>query len=260
MVTQYFTNRKINLIAGLGIVAVLLLTGCGGTTSAPASSSTSASTSTGATNSNIASATLKHVPHGIANISWDPTRQGLTVKISLIGLAPSSTHPANINSGSCVKQGAVVYPLQNVVADARGVGTSTTAIKNVTKIPASGWYINVHNGPNLAPSDQLLPIVCSDLTLTTVSPTSPLSLQVPLNTAPPASAGENVSGMAHLTLAGIFVTFLIAVVDVPTPRASATTFWSGYTTALRESGSSGISTQDSCFRRFGESQRDDHHC
>ena len=32
-------------------------------------------------------------------------------------------------------------------------------------------------------------------------------------------------------LAGIFVTFLIAVVDVPTPRASATTFWSGYTTA-----------------------------
>jgi len=124
------------------------------------------------------------------------------VKISLIGLAPSSTHPANINSGSCVKQGAVVYPLQNVVADARGVGTSTTAIKNVTKIPASGWYINVHNGPNLAPSDQFLPIVCSNLTLTTVSPTSSLSLQVPLNTAPPASAGETVSGMAQLTLAG----------------------------------------------------------
>jgi len=202
MVTQYSTNRKINLIAGLGIVAVLLLTGCGGTTSAPASSSTPASTSTGATTSNIASATLKHEPHGTATISWDPTRQGLTVKISLIGLAPSSTHPAQINSGSCAKQGAVVYPLQNVVADARGVGTSTTTIKNVTKIPASGWYIIVHNGPNLTPSDQFLPIVCSNLTRTTVSPASSLSLQVPLNTAPPASASETVSGMAHLTLAG----------------------------------------------------------
>jgi CHRD domain len=202
MVTQYFTNRKINLIAGLGIVAVLLLTACGGTTSAPASSSTPASTSTGATTSNIASATLKHQPHGTATISWDPTRQGLTVKISLIGLAPGSTHPAQINSGSCAKQGAVVYPLQNVVADARGVGTSTTTIKNVTKIPASGWYIIVHNGPNLSPSDQFLPIVCSNLTRTTVSPTSSLSLQVPLNTAPPASASETVSGMAHLTLAG----------------------------------------------------------
>ena len=202
MGTQYFTNRKINLLAGLGIVAVLLLTGCGGTTSAPASSSTATSTSTGATNSNIASVTLKHMPHGTATISWDPTRQGLTVKISLIGLAPNSTHPANIHSGSCANQGPVVYPLQNVVADARGVGTSATTINHVTKIPSSGWYIIVHNGPTLSPSDQFLPIVCSGLTLPTVSSTSSLLLQVPLNTAPPASVGETVSGTSRLTLAG----------------------------------------------------------
>ena len=82
MVTQYFMNRKINLLAGLGIVAVLLLTGCGGTTSAPAASPTAASTSTSATTSTTASATLKHLPHGMATISWDPTSQGLTVKIS----------------------------------------------------------------------------------------------------------------------------------------------------------------------------------
>ena len=202
VIAQYFMNRKIKLLAGRGIVAVLLLTGCGGTTSAPAASSTAASTSTGATTSNIASATLRHMPHGTATISWDPTKQGLTVKISLIGLAPTSTHPANIHSGSCVKQGPVVYPLQNVVADARGVGTSTTTINNVAKIPASGWYIIVHNGPTLSPGDQFLPIVCSNLTFTTVSPASALSLQVPLNAAPPASAGETVSGTSQLTLAG----------------------------------------------------------
>src|SRR2546426_3503985 len=211
MVTQYFMNRKINLLAGLGIVAVLLLTGCGGTTSAPAASPTAASTSTSATTSTTASATLKHLPHGMATISWDPTSQGLTVKISLIGLAPNSTHPAHIHSGSCANQGAVVYPLQNVVADAHGVGASTTTIKNVTKLQASGWYLNVHNGPTLSPSDQFLPIVCNDLTFTTVSPASSLSLQAPLNTAPPASAGETVSGMAQLTLASSTLTVKLTV-------------------------------------------------
>lgn len=211
MVTQYFMNRKINLLAGLCIVAALLLTGCGGTTSAPAASPTAAATSTSATTSTTASATLKHMPHGMATISWDPTRQGLTVKISLIGLAPNSTHPAHIHSGSCANQGAVVYPLQNVVADAHGVGTSMTTIKSVTKLQASGWYLNVHNGPTLSPSDQFLPIVCNDLTFTTVSPTSSLSLQVPLNTAPPASAGETVSGMAQLTLAGSTLTVKLTI-------------------------------------------------
>ena len=204
MVTQYFMNRKINLLAGLGIVAVLLLSGCGGTTAAPASSPTPASTSTSAPTST--SAILKHMPHGMATIGWDPTSQGLTVKISLIGLAPNSTHPAHIHSGSCANQGAVVYPLQNVVADAHGVGTSTTTIKNVTKLQASGWYLNVHNGPTLSPSDQFLPIVCNDLTFTTATPASSLSLQVPLNTAPPASAGETVSGTAQLALAGSTLT------------------------------------------------------
>lgn len=213
MVTPYFTNRKINLLAGLGIVAVLLLTGCGGTTSAPAATPTptAASTSTSAPTSTTASATLKHVPHDMATISWNPTSQGLTVKISLIGLAPNSTHPAHIHSGSCANQGPVVYPFQNVLADAHGVGTSTTTIKNVAKLQASGWYLNVHNGPTLSPSDQFLPIVCNDLTFTTVSPTSSLSLQVPLNTAPPASAGETVSGMAQLTLAGSTLTVKLTV-------------------------------------------------
>jgi hypothetical protein len=96
----------------------------------------------------------------------------------------------------------VVYPLQNVVADAHGVGTSTTTIKNVTTLPATGWYINVHNGPGLSPSDQFLPIVCNDLSLSTISATSTSSLQVPLTAAPGSSASESASGTAQLTLSG----------------------------------------------------------
>jgi len=138
------------------------------------------------------------MPEGAATISWDQPSKGLTIKIALVGMAPNSTHPANIYAGSCVKQGGVAQPLQNVVADAHGVGLSTTVIKNVMTLPASGWNITVHNGPGLAPADQFLPIVCSDLAFTHFSPASSLSVQVPLNTAP----GSGASGTAHLTISG----------------------------------------------------------
>lgn len=201
MITKYLVNRKINLFAVLSVAAALLLAGCGGSPSAPASTPTTAGTSTSTT----AHATLKHMPNGMATVSFDLASQSLTVKISLIGLAPNSTHPAHIHSGSCANQGAVVYPLQNVIADAHGVGASTTVIQKVTDVPASGWYINVHNGPGLSPSEQFLPIVCSDLNLASLSPPSS-SLNVPLDAAPGSSASEAASGTAQLTLFGSTLT------------------------------------------------------
>ncbi len=205
MVRKYFASRTVDLLAVLSVVVVLLLSACGGSTSTPASSGTATSTSA-ASSSTSATATLKHAPNGTANITWDPASQGLTVKISLVGLAPSSTHPAHIHSGSCAKQGAVVYPLQNVVADAHGVGSSTTVIKDVKTLQPTGWYLNIHNGPGLSPADQFLPIVCSDLTFSNISPTSSLSVQVPLTAAPGSSASESASGTAHLTLSGSTLT------------------------------------------------------
>jgi len=198
MVRKYLVSRKLDLLAVLSVVMVLFLAGCGKTTSAQASSGTTAPLSSSASKGTTASAILRRMPEGAATISWDQPSKGLTIKISLIGMAPNSTHPANIHAGSCAKQGGVVHPLQNVVADAHGVGSSTTVIKNVTTLPASGWYITVHNGPGLAPADQLLPIVCSDLAFTHFSPASSLSVQVPLNATP----GSGASGTAHLTIAG----------------------------------------------------------
>jgi len=68
----------------------------------------------------------------------------LTVKLTLTGLTPNSTHIAHIHKGSCEAQGAVLYPLTSVVADASGKGTSTTIVPNLPSIPAKGWYVNVH--------------------------------------------------------------------------------------------------------------------
>jgi hypothetical protein len=217
MVTRNFTKRKINLLTMLCIVGILLLSACGGSASTPpASTPTNAPPATSApsipTVTGIPSVgttiTLKHMPNGTADLSWNPSSHALTVKISLVGLAPSSMHPAHIHTGSCANQGNVIYPLTTLMADAHGVASATTVVNNVTNgIPATGWYVNVHNGPGLSTNDQFLPIVCADVS----NPSSAQSLHLMLQSAPPASAGENVTGTAQLSLSGTMLTVKITL-------------------------------------------------
>jgi CHRD domain len=200
MCTRYPEQRRISLFALLAGVVALLVTACGGSATTPASTPTSNPSTT--PTSRATTATLKHVPNGTADLSWDPTSHMLTVKIALVGLAPSSTHPSHIHTGSCSNQGNVIYPLQNIAADAHGVATATTMVSVPNGIAASGWYVNVHNGPGLSPSDQFLPIVCGDVSNSSPSTTAAQSVHLTLSTAPGASAGEAVSGTAQLSLTG----------------------------------------------------------
>src|SRR5260370_13868127 len=108
MLTKYFTQQKIYTLAVLCIVAALLLAACGGSTSAPPSSSTPSSSPPASAPSAIptipsvtTSITLKHMPSGTADLNSDPSTHALTVKVSLVGLAPSSMPPAHIHTGSC---------------------------------------------------------------------------------------------------------------------------------------------------------------
>jgi hypothetical protein len=92
----------------------------------------------------------------------------LTVKLALNGLQPNSTHIAHIHKGSCEAQGAVLYSLNPVVADASGKGTSTTVIPNVSSLPVSGWYINVHQAAtknDLGTQTGFDPIACGNVAL-----------------------------------------------------------------------------------------------
>ena len=84
---------------------------------------------------------------GITKLSLDGST--LTVQLVMGGLVPGSKHMAHIHAGSCESEGGVVYPLNTVVADANGIGTSTTTINQVNTIPASGWYVNVHLGATM---------------------------------------------------------------------------------------------------------------
>jgi hypothetical protein len=110
-------------------------------------------------------ATFRHSPEGTLQMVWDKQTRELTVMLTLVGLAPKSVHPAHIHIGSCRHPGKALYELKKVVADDIGLATTTTKIANVRHgIPASGWYVHVHNGPGLTTNDQFTPIACADAT------------------------------------------------------------------------------------------------
>jgi Cu/Zn superoxide dismutase len=86
-----------------------------------------------------------------------------TVTVKLTGLVPGSIHVSHVHAGSCSAPGGIAYALQSVVADSAGSATTTSTIPVGYAIPASGWYVNVHHGPDFtepgyAPSDS-----CGDM-------------------------------------------------------------------------------------------------
>lgn len=86
-----------------------------------------------------------------------------TVTIKLTGLAPNSSHVSHLHAGSCGVPGGIAFALQQVIADSAGTATITTTVPAGYVVPASGWYVNVHHGPDFsapanAPSDS-----CGDL-------------------------------------------------------------------------------------------------
>ncbi len=145
----FFAYSRVLLASIASISVLLVLVGAG----TPA-------TSVFATNSIAARAVLQHTPTGTAALHVEGRE--LTVSISLVGLAPNSTHPAHIHAGnSCASNGAILYPLKNVVANEKGQASVTTVIHLASSgIPVTGWYINVHNGPTLNTPQQAYAISC----------------------------------------------------------------------------------------------------
>jgi hypothetical protein len=114
-------------------------------------------------------------------------KSSLTVKIFLFRLAPNSTHMAHIHSGSCENQGPVVHKLNAVHADAVGFGTSTTTVSDVSSIPDTGWYVNVHRGATMdALGDQtgFDPIACGNISTSDSTPSSPLATPIAVTPTP----------------------------------------------------------------------------
>lgn len=109
-------------------------------------------------------------PQGAANLTYNPGAKTLVVATSGSGLAPGSTHAQHIGLGTCEAQGAVKYPLDDLVASANGTTYQTTVIQNVDQAPpASGWYLNVQLGSSAQvlqdgqPTPYSAPIICGNI-------------------------------------------------------------------------------------------------
>ena len=109
-------------------------------------------------------------PQGSAKLTYDPAKKTLSVDATASGLVAGSAHAVHIHLGSCASQGAVKYPLNDLVASPTGSAETTTVIQNVDQAPpASGWYVNVHLGSssqiqqNGQPTLYFQPIICGDI-------------------------------------------------------------------------------------------------
>lgn len=160
---------------------------------------------------------LQAVPNGQATMSWDPVTQNLWVTITMSGLDPNTTHIAHIHQGDCAHDRGIVYPLEPISADGDGNAIQTTLIANVSNgIPASGWYINVHMGPNASSAANLVPIACGAISNPGASTDWPQDLTVNLNSA------FHVSGMVMMqTYQGNLYVHMHADGLVPFSRHSA---------------------------------------
>jgi hypothetical protein len=84
---------------------------------------------------------------GAAVVTYDPSAQTISVTVNASGLTPGA-HAAHIHVGSCSSQGAVQYMLMDFTANANGqiVNQTQTVMNVTTPLPATGWYLNLHQG------------------------------------------------------------------------------------------------------------------
>src|SRR2546425_61598 len=86
-----------------------------------------------------------------------------TVTIKLTGMPANSSHISHVHTGSCAKNGGVAYALTQVIADSSGAATVTSSVPADYSIPAGGWYVNVHHGPDFTAPANGPSISCGDL-------------------------------------------------------------------------------------------------
>jgi hypothetical protein len=86
-----------------------------------------------------------------------------TVTIKLTGMPANSSHISHVHTGSCAKPGGIAYALSQVIADSSGAATVTSMVPVEFLIPAGGWYVNVHHGPDFTAPANGPSISCGDL-------------------------------------------------------------------------------------------------
>jgi hypothetical protein len=146
---------KRNVLVGLAIAALL----GSGVTMASARATTSANAAVSVMRVQLRPQAFSGVS-GTATLTYNPATGMTTVTVSVQHLDPGSVHPSHIHAGKCTTNGPVLAGLNNVKADAAGVGKATTVIKG--SFIHRQAYVNVHMGPGLSLT-QYTVLTCGEL-------------------------------------------------------------------------------------------------
>jgi Cu/Zn superoxide dismutase len=109
-------------------------------------------------------------PQGWATVTYDPNAKTISVTVNASGVTPGA-HAAHIHIGSCASQGNVKYMLMDFTANDEGqIVHETRTVTDATPLPASGWYLNLHqgNGNNILdaagnPTINFRPLICGNI-------------------------------------------------------------------------------------------------
>ena len=109
-------------------------------------------------------------PQGTATVAYNPQARTITVTLTASGLTPGA-HAAHIHVGSCASQGPVQYMLMDFVANGQGqIVNQVRTVTGVTMpVPATGWYLNLHQGnsnnilANGQPTVNFRPLLCANI-------------------------------------------------------------------------------------------------
>lgn len=99
-------------------------------------------------------------------MTYNASQKTLTINTTMTGLQPNSTHPVQIEEGTCSSgsAGNVLHHLNDLTADKSGQVNASTTVNNVTTAPpTSGQRINVYNGPGMQSTDEKVSIACGDI-------------------------------------------------------------------------------------------------
>jgi Cu/Zn superoxide dismutase len=137
----------------LALVVGLVIAACGGGgTAAPASPNPT---------------TFAMTAQGGSGVSGTGTivkgNGSFTLTTKLTGMPPNSMHVSHVHAGGCAHPGGIVYNLQSVAASSSGAATTTSTVPAGYLVPASGWYVNVHFGPDFTEAEYAPSISCGDL-------------------------------------------------------------------------------------------------
>ncbi|MHB8572376.1 MAG: CHRD domain-containing protein [Candidatus Dormibacteria bacterium] len=139
------------LVVGLALLASSCATSSPSVATSPAVPTTRVLTFQPENGSNVA---------GLVKITYTPGARSFSVTVSATGLPPGTTHPEHFHLGGCASNGKIVQALPDLVADSSGTATVSATILAVFQ--ASGWYVNIHQGPTLKDPGGGTVIACAD--------------------------------------------------------------------------------------------------